>query len=216
MKNKFKGLLKKISCYINISSYQLIIMIKFYTNKELSQQFNINLAKWKRWSREFLPPDPLGGLQSGFARQYNPNEAFTVYLGGHLVRDLKFTIPETKKIINDLHRWLLDHNYYLNYSDADGSAELLFPEVKSYQIAIICNDASNDNECEFSYVARGILTDETTNQKNKRIRQERFIIDSIGPYKSDTSLFFAESHRVLSISNLRNKYKNLLQGEAIA
>ena len=190
-------------------------MIKFYTNKQLSQSFNINLAKWKRWSREFLPPDPLGGLQSGVARQYNPNEAFTVYLGGHLVRDLKFTIPETKKILNDLRQWLLDHNFYLNYSDADGSAKLLLPEVKSYQIAIIRNDTSSDNEYEFSYVARGILTDETTNQKSVRIGQERFVIDSVGPFKSETSLFFAKSHRVLSISNFRNKFINLLQGEAI-
>ena len=77
-------------------------MIKFYSNKELSQAFKINLAKWKRWSREFLPPDPLGGLQSGFARQYNLDEAFTVYLGGYLVGKMKFTIPESKQILRDL------------------------------------------------------------------------------------------------------------------
>ncbi len=79
-------------------------MINFYTNQELSKKFNVNLARWKRWSREFLPPDPLGGLQSGYARQYNPDEAFTVVLGGHLVGDLKFSIPEAKQILVALHQ----------------------------------------------------------------------------------------------------------------
>ena len=76
-------------------------MIKFFTNRELSERLGIKLAKWKRWSREFLPPDPLGGMQSGYARQYNPDQAFTVFLGGHLVADLKFTIPEANQIIQD-------------------------------------------------------------------------------------------------------------------
>ena len=64
-------------------------MIKFYTNKELSRTFSINLAKWKRWSREFLPPDPLGGLQSGYARQYNLDEAFM--LTNHIDSDFSVT-----------------------------------------------------------------------------------------------------------------------------
>ena len=46
-------------------------MIRFYLNRELSDRLGIRLSRWKRWSREFLPPDPLGGLQSGFARQYS-------------------------------------------------------------------------------------------------------------------------------------------------
>ena len=58
-------------------------MINYYTNRELSSLLNINLAKWKRWSREFLPPDPLGGKQSGYARQYHADQAFTLFLGGH-------------------------------------------------------------------------------------------------------------------------------------
>jgi hypothetical protein len=45
-------------------------MIHYYTNREISQKLEINLARWKRWSRSFLPPDPLGGMQSGYARQY--------------------------------------------------------------------------------------------------------------------------------------------------
>ena len=91
-------------------------MIIFYTNQELSRRFNLKLSRWKRWSREFLLPDPLGGLQSGYARQYNIDQAFTVYLGGYLVAELKFTIPEARLILKDLHHWLVEKRFYLNYS----------------------------------------------------------------------------------------------------
>ena len=80
--------------------------INFYTNRQLSRDLGINLAKWKRWSREFLPPDPLGGMQSGYARQYSMKEAFTVHLGGYLVSGLRFSIPEARKILGDLSAWI--------------------------------------------------------------------------------------------------------------
>ncbi|MCP4744631.1 MAG: hypothetical protein GY874_00585 [Desulfobacteraceae bacterium] len=56
--------------------------------------------------REFLPPDPLGGLQSGYARQLSLKDAFYVFLGGVLVGSLKFTIPEARRILNDITPWL--------------------------------------------------------------------------------------------------------------
>ena len=87
-------------------------MIKLYTNRELSEKLGINLAKWKRWSREFLPPDPLGGMQSGFARQYYFSDAFNVMLGGHLVGDLHFSVYETGKVIEALKDWLLEKGFY--------------------------------------------------------------------------------------------------------
>ena len=74
------------------------IMVKLYTNRELSEKLGINLAKWKRWSREFLPPDPLGGMQSGFARQYYFSDVFTVRLGGHLVQGHVDNIGSISKI----------------------------------------------------------------------------------------------------------------------
>ena len=87
-------------------------MIRFYLNRELAQRLDINLSRWKRWSREFLPPDPLGGLQSGYARQYNLDDAFCVYLGGFLVANLKYSIPETKTILRDLKDWLAVHGAF--------------------------------------------------------------------------------------------------------
>lgn len=81
-------------------------MLKYYLNRELAMRLDIPLSRWKRWSREFLPPDPLGGLQSGFARQYSIREAFVVYLAGYLVSSQAYSIPEARQILHDLTAWL--------------------------------------------------------------------------------------------------------------
>jgi hypothetical protein len=85
--------------------------IHYYLARDLADRLDVNLAKWKRWSREFLPPDPLGGLQSGFARQYSLKEAFLVALGGFLVGELKFAVPEARVILKDLGAWLKRAGY---------------------------------------------------------------------------------------------------------
>lgn len=81
-------------------------MIHYYTNKEISNLLGINLAKWKRWSRSFLPPDPLGGMQSGYARQYVFKDVFKVFLGGYLISHLKLSVTESKQVLVDLVPWL--------------------------------------------------------------------------------------------------------------
>ena len=81
-------------------------MIRYYFSRDLSRKLRIPLNRWKRWAREFLPPDPLGGLQSGYARQFSTREAFTVYLGGFLVAGLGFSIPQARQVIRDLSGWM--------------------------------------------------------------------------------------------------------------
>jgi len=191
-------------------------MVKFYINKELSQKFNVNLAKWKRWSREFLPPDPLGGLQSGYARQYNPDEAFTVSLGGHLVGDLKFTIPEARYILHDLQQWLVDHDFYFDFSGTARPAPKSAYRVKNYQIAISSRNIAGDNDTGFSYgfsyLVQGVIEDKSIDLHGVQVRQQCMIESSIGPGKNETGLTHAESYRVLNISAFRKKFLNDLQG----
>ena len=79
-------------------------------NREISSRLGINFAKWKRWVREFLPPDPSAAMQSGHTRYYSPNEAFLVFLGGHLVGDMKFSIPEARQILTDFQKQKLLSN----------------------------------------------------------------------------------------------------------
>lgn len=84
----------------------------YFDSRYLSHALDVNPAKWKRWAREFLPVDPLGGYQSGYARQFSYKDAFRVYFGGQLVAVLKFSIPEAREILSALDPWLKQHGFY--------------------------------------------------------------------------------------------------------
>lgn len=153
-------------------------MIKFFTNRELSDKLGIKLAKWKRWSREFLPPDPLGGMQSGYARQYNPDQAFTVFLGGHLVADLKFSIPEANQIIQDLNNWLSDKGFFFDlrgHSVSDKGMEAL---IKKY-ILFIRREKRPDKRFKFIYTVRGIISNEPVQHKGFEMVKKLYVETSV-------------------------------------
>ena len=84
----------------------------YFNSKYLSKMLDIKPAKWKRWAREFLDADPLGGYQSGYARQFSYKDAFLVFLGGHLVSEQKFSIPDARQILHDLDGWLKNNGLY--------------------------------------------------------------------------------------------------------
>ena len=153
-------------------------MIKFFTNRELSDKLSINLAKWKRWSREFLPPDPLGGMQSGYARQFNPDQAFKVFLGGHLVADLKFSIPEANQIIQDLNKWMSEKGFFFDsrgYSAFDEGMDAL---IKKY-IIFIRRKKGLDKRFDFIYTARGIISNEPLQHKGFEVMKKLYVETSI-------------------------------------
>jgi len=159
-------------------------MIKFFTNRELSDRLGIKLSKWKRWSREFLPPDPLGGMQSGYARQYNPDQAFTVFLGGHLVADLKFSIPEANQIIIDLNKWLSEKGFFFDlrgHSVFDNGLDAL---IKKY-IIFIRREKGPDKRFQFIYTARGVISNEPVQYKGFEIMKKLYVETSVnqGPEK---------------------------------
>jgi hypothetical protein len=190
-------------------------MIRFYTNKVLARKLDVNLAKWKRWSREFLPPDPLGGLQSGYARQYNPDEAFTVILGGHLVGELKFTIPDARQIINDLRDWLAAHEFYFNYSGNDGLSLKKAIAVKIYQIDIIRKNIIDPDKPGFLYRARGIISDDRIDFSGHKLRRQHFIESPIGSDSGTFASYDSQSYRVLNISAFRDRFlKALAEGDS--
>ena len=185
-------------------------MIKFLTNKELSQIFNINLAKWKRWSREFLPPDLLGGLQSGYARQYNLDEAFTVFLGGHLVGNLKFTIPEARQILHELYQWLVDHGFYFDFSGNANPKNKSVHPVQNYRIAIVSTKITEGNLPGLRYLVKATVASEPADFNGVPVQQERYfeswVTSDDAPGKLNT-----ESYRVLNISILRRTFLNYFQ-----
>ncbi len=161
-------------------------MLKYYNNRQLSDKLMINLAKWKRWSREFLPPDPLGGMQSGYARQYHPDQAFIVGLGGHLVAELKFSIPEVRQNLKDLHPWLKNNGFFFsakgNRSQANDT-----PAVVKYYLIIIERLADTG----FRYTVQGIISKKTAGYDNIPVVEARYtetiikpggqLVDTMGP-----------------------------------
>ena len=147
-------------------------MIRFYLNRELSASLGIRLSRWKRWSREFLPPDPLGGLQSGFARQYSLQEAFYVYLGGHLVADLKISIPEAIAVLGDLKEWVTSR--YFSYALPE-EPSLVKQSVKEYRIYIFLNPEPEKTAHTHAYMVHRIIDQERSHGKGARIVTERYI-----------------------------------------
>ena len=153
-------------------------MIKFFTNRELSDRLGIKLSKWKRWSREFLPPDPLGGMQSGYARQYHADQAFTVFLGGHLVADLKFSIPEANQIIIDLNKWLSEKGFFFDlrgHSVFDNGLDAL---IKKY-IIFIRREKGVDKRFKFIYTIRGVISNEPVQHKGFEMMKKLYVETSV-------------------------------------
>lgn len=180
-------------------------MIKFFTNREVSHRLDINLAKWKRWSREFLPPDPLGGMQSGFARQYSPDGAFKVYFGGHLVADLKFVIPEAKQIVEDLHGWFEEKGFYF---DVKGNAALnkgVDQLVKRY-IIYIMREKRIDKNSEFIYTVRGVISNEPVHYKGFEITKELYVETSIGLQPEKVSTIDLNIVKTLNVTDVLNNF----------
>jgi len=117
-------------------------------NSELAEKLGIPHTKIKRWTREFLPPDPLARKQSGYTRTLSDNEAFKVYLGGHLVSALNFSVHEARIILEDLKDWL--------------SAKGLLPDVESLdlhelekQVSIFYVDIMRGGAEKFWYFVKG-------------------------------------------------------------
>lgn len=76
------------------------------TNRVLEKSTGFTHTQIKRWAVAFLKPDRSAGQHSGVSRTYSFEQALTIYMGGYLVRDLKFTLKDAKQILNDLNTWI--------------------------------------------------------------------------------------------------------------
>jgi hypothetical protein len=101
--------------------------------RQVSSLFQVKLSTWKRWSREFLPPDRKARIQSGQTRFFSPNQAFEVFLGAHLVSFLRYSIPEAREIIGGLKMWLRKNGVYPETPDVDPEA---LQRMKQLQVII--------------------------------------------------------------------------------
>ena len=153
-------------------------MLKFYLNRDLADRLNIPLSRWKRWSREFLPPDPLGGLQSGYARQYNLRDAFAVYLGGFLVSGMGFSIPEARKILHDLNGWLKKNVIARYEAAADGNGA---PSAAPPPMDLIVVPVDGRPSPVFSYRIRTLVERRALSEDEPALWQERYTEQVLKP-----------------------------------
>lgn len=160
-------------------------MLRFYLNRELADRLKIPLNRWKRWSREFLPPDPLGGLQSGYARQYTLNDAFTVYLGGYLVSKVNLTIPEARNILQDLNGWL-KKNVVERYA-ASVAEGRLSPDMSTGIDLLVLPVQGGHGRSAFTYRIRCLEECTLLADGNPSRWQERYSLQFLKPAKPRTA-----------------------------
>lgn len=149
--------------------------------------------------REFLPPDPLGGMQSGFARQFNLKDAFQVYLGGHLVHCLKFNVVQARAILKDLSPWL-NRNRFFELVAGNGGQSKQEPGVE-HRIYVI-----NGENSAFCYVIRSVKTSDYRNEKENST--ETYTLSLINTPDDPLAGGRVSSSRVIGISQL---YRDFLR-----
>lgn len=180
-------------------------MLRFFSNRELSSKLSIPLARWKRWSREFLPPDPLGGLQSGVARQFSVDEALIVFMGGHLVAELKASIPDARQILMDLNPCLRDIGFFANSRIHE---RFKSDPITGYTIFIYHDRRAPGLAVRFSYTLRGDISRRAQEHGGRTVYLERYIEERMPP--STPSLPKQPSSRTLNISALADYFVNAL------
>jgi len=185
-------------------------MIKYYTNRELSDKFCINLAKLKRWSREFLTPDPLGGMQSGYPRQYTTDDAFILFLSGHLVGGLNISIPFTKQIIKDLKDWF-DRNGFMFNPTSGSCAGHGIENLISEQIITIF-PGKNDNA--FNYHIRGVITKRPVNHHGFDVIEERYVETWISPNNDTLTDYEMRGVKIVFITKVLGDFVKKLDIDA--
>lgn len=172
-------------------------MLKFYLGRELAESLSLPLSRWKRWSREFLPPDPLGGLQSGYARQYSLRDAFAVYLAGYLVSETGYSIPEARKILQDLNEWL-KKNVIEHYEAApDGNGDRM-PQTAGTDLMIlpICGQTPP----AFTYRIRSVVSCQPLGGGRPRLWQEQYTEEIINPGEPRAAACYPNCPRWVAIS----------------
>lgn len=86
--------------------------MKNFTGRELAKKMEVPFDTFKRWVREFLPPDSESGRQKGKARLFCTSEAYKIFLAKHLVGRLKLTIEESRQVLKDIWQWLMQNNLH--------------------------------------------------------------------------------------------------------
>ena len=161
-----------------------------YGNRFFSEKLEINFQKWKRWAREFLPED----TPQGYKREYTLNDGFHVYLGGYLVSNLKYSIPQTKQILGDISDWLKERVYPEPTREPEGIEK----RIKDYHIFIY-----PEKTIGFCYNWQGTLQrPEPVDYKGHKAQSTVFKFEAIFVHPMSVTLKPEDDYKILNISTI--------------
>lgn len=177
-----------------------------FSNRQIASILGETQTKARRWAKEFLPPDPDKGLRSGRTRRHSLNEVFSVYVGGHLVSKMDFSVLEAKTILKDLAVWMEREGLYpektSKYAPKDHGADNL--KIARYDIHIMLTTIP----LAFSYECRGLIREQRS--RNDVVSSE-YIVDSFFGAGQPVQLSPVIDHvRILPISGLLHRFKTML------
>lgn len=177
-----------------------------FSNRQIGWILGETQTKARRWVKEFLPPDPGTGLRSGRTRQHGLNEVFTVYLGGHLVGKMGFSVLEAKTILRDLALWMEREGLYpektSKYAPKDrGGVNVI---AVRYDIHIMPTRIP----VAFCYECRGIIR---VQRSGNDIVKSEYSVDSFFGAGQPVQMNPIIDHvRILRISSLLDWFKTML------
>jgi len=175
-----------------------------FSARQVSSFFQVKLATWKRWSREFLPPDRKARMRSGQTRFFSPNQAFEVYLGAHLISYLRYSIPEAREIIAGLKTWLRKNGIYPETSEVDPEA---LRRMRQLQVVIHQKDDGT-----FCYESKHIVSVKPNVGRTTNVIEEVYEQEWLpGATVEDMFRIRFTNFRVLEIGKVRRSFDRALE-----
>ena len=182
---------------------------------EFSKLLDIQHTKAKRYTREFLGPDPAVTIQSGHARILSLQETYFVYLGSHLVSDHNFTVHESKIIIESIKPYLIEWGLFPN---DDGKFQKKTSEVKSWKVSIF----RTNKPFFFAYLAEGVISIDNTGEMtigdyhNIPVQTKKFVHFALenNEWENPWGLRWdSDSIKVFRISYLKDIFLHKIEGK---
>lgn len=162
----------------------------YLTARDLSQRFNVPLDTIKRWSREFLPPDPTAGRRAGRARLFDLDEALILKLARYFIRNEGYSISDSRQILNDLKPWFLATGLFPSRIGPNGLKNMF------YELYI----QKKNHEDFFRYDTKKIMTkNEFEEEGGKKKFVETYILE---PISGQEPLHGLENTKIIRISIL--------------
>jgi len=109
-------------------------------------------------------------------------------------------------ILHDLHQWLVDHDFYFDFSGSADPAKKPAHSVQNYRIAIISAHPSVGRDLGLRYLIKAVVASESIRYQGSPLQLERFVQTAISSPDNEPTAMNAASYRVLNISVLRRQF----------